>query len=156
MLDKEKIENLFSELEEYLLALKELKSLSLNTYLKEKRNIYSGRYLLQISIETCINIGNHIISTERMGLPKEYADTFRILAKNEIISNKLMEKLILMTRFRNRIVHLYWDIDDAFVKKIIKENLDDFYLFQKAIKSFLKSIMYTHYSTDMNYSLIID
>ncbi len=138
MVDKEKVERLFSELDEYLLSINELKDLSLNEYLTEKKNTYSGRYLLQISIETCINIGNHIISTEKLGLPKEYAETFRILSKKEIISNDLEEKLILMTRFRNRIVHLYWDIDDEFVKKIIEENLEDFYLFQKAIKHFLK------------------
>jgi len=138
MVDKEKIEKLFSELDEYLLALNELKTLSLSEYVKEKRNIYSGRYLLQISIETCINISNHLISTWKLGLPKEYADTFRILAKSEIISNELVEKLILMTRFRNRIVHLYWDIDDEFVKKIIETNLEDFYLFQEAIRDYLK------------------
>ena len=138
MVDKEKIEKLFSELDEYLLSLNELKTLPLSDYVKEKRNIYSGRYLLQISIETCINIGNHLISTEKLGLPKEYADTFRILAKSEIISNELVDKLILMTRFRNRIVHLYWDIDDEFIKKIIETNLEDFYLFQKAIKTYLK------------------
>ncbi len=138
MVDKEKIEKLFSELDEYLLSLNELKTLPLSDYVKEKRNIYSGRYLLQISIETCINIGNHLISTEKLGLPKEYADTFRILAKSEIISNELVDKLILMTRFRNRIVHLYWDIDDEFIKKIIETNLEDFYLFQKAIKAYLK------------------
>ena len=138
MVDKEKIEKLFSELDEYLLSLNELKTLPLSDYVKEKRNIYSGRYLLQISIETCINIGNHLISTEKLGLPKEYADTFRILAKSEIISNELVDKLILMTRFRNRIVHLYWDIDDEFIKKIIETNLEDFYLFQKEIKAYLK------------------
>jgi uncharacterized protein YutE (UPF0331/DUF86 family) len=138
MVDKEKIEKLFSELDEYLLSLNELKTLPLSDYVKEKRNIYSGRYLLQISIETCINIGNHLISTEKLGLPKEYADTFRILAKSEIISNELVDKLILMTRFRNRIVHLYWDIDDEFIKKIIETNLEDFNLFQKAIKTYLK------------------
>lgn len=138
MVDKEKIEKLFSELDEYLLSLNELKTLPLSDYVKEKRNIYSGRYLLQISIETCINIGNHLISTEKLGLPKEYADTFRILAKSEIISIELVDKLILMTRFRNRIVHLYWDIDDEFIKKIIETNLEDFNLFQKAIKTYLK------------------
>ena len=140
MVDKEKVERLFSELDEYLQSLKELNELTSEEYLEENRNIYSGRYLLQISIETCISIGNHIISTGKLGLPKEYAETFRILLKEKIISTNLTNKLILMTKFRNRIVHLYWDIDDEFVKKIIEENLNDFYLFQKAIRSYLKKI----------------
>ncbi len=137
MVDKEKIEKLFSELDEYLLSLKEINKLSTEEYLKDKKNIYSGRYLLQISIETCVNISNHIISTEKLGLPKEYAETFKILYENKIISKELKDKLVLMTRFRNRIVHLYWDIDDEFVKKIIDENLSDFYQFQKEIKNYL-------------------
>jgi len=138
MVDKEKIERLFTELDEYLSALNELKKLSIKDYLEEKKNIYSGRYLLQNSIETCINIGNHIISTGKLGLPKEYAETFRILQKEGIITDDLTNKLILMTKFRNRIVHLYWDIDDEFVKKIIEENLEDFNLFKKSIRFYLK------------------
>jgi len=51
MVDKEKITRLFSELDEYLLSLNELKNLSINDYLSERRNVYSGRYLLQISID---------------------------------------------------------------------------------------------------------
>jgi len=141
MIDKEKIERLFSELDQYLNSLNELKKISLNEYLADERNVYSGRYLIQISIETCINISNHIISNENLGLPKDYADTFRILAKNEIISKDLENNLILMTRFRNRVVHLYWDIDDEFVKKIIENNLDDFAAFQKAIKNHVKKII---------------
>ncbi len=139
MIDKEKIENLFRDLETYLNSLRELKQLNEDEYLKDYRNIFSGRYLLQISIEACINIGNHIISSNNLGLPKEYADTFRILANNGIISDTLKDKLILMTRFRNRLVHLYWDIDDKFVKKIIEENLSDFELFKKSIRDFLKN-----------------
>ena len=50
MVDKEKIERLFTELDEYLSALNELKKLSIKDYLEEKKNIYSGRYLLQNSI----------------------------------------------------------------------------------------------------------
>ncbi len=71
-------------------------------------------------------------------MPKEYAETFRILQKEGIIPDELTNKLILMTKFRNRIVHLYWDIDDEFVKKIIEENLEDFYLFKTAIRVYLK------------------
>lgn len=137
MIDKEKIESLFSELDEYLSSIEELRLLGVREYLKDKRNIYSGRYLLQISIETCINISNHIISGNKLGIPKEYADTFRILNKNGIISEELLEKLTLMTRFRNRIVHLYWDIDDKFVYEIIQKHIDDILKFRKAILNYL-------------------
>ena len=138
MIDKQKIESLFKELDTYLKEVKQLSLLSEVEYLTNVRNIYSGRYLLQISIETCINIGNHIISREALGIPKDYADTFRILQSNNIISTSLLERLILMTRFRNRIVHLYWDIDDKLVLEIIKNNYGDFINYRTEILEHLK------------------
>ena len=140
MIDKEKIYGLFAELEEYLDSLKELQKMTLDEYLRDRRNIYSGRYLLQISIETCINIANHIVSRKKMGIPKEYADAFRLLNKNKILDDKLLDQLVLMTRFRNRIVHLYWQIDDSFVHELIKNNLNDISEFQTSIKSYLNKI----------------
>ncbi len=34
-----------------------------------------------------------------------------------------------MVRFHNRVVHLYWDVDDATVYRILQENLNDFETF---------------------------
>ena len=31
-----------------------------------------------------------------------------------------------MVSFRNRVVHLYWEVDDLTVYRIVRENLDDF------------------------------
>lgn len=140
MIDKEKIESLFNELDKYLKELSELSSLPVSEYLDNSRNVYSGRYLLQIAVETCINIGNHIISRQELGVPKEYADTFRILQSNNIIPQQLLETLVLMTRFRNRVVHLYWDIDDKLVFEIIKNNYKDFTKFRTAVLKYLKSL----------------
>jgi len=139
MINKEKIESLLSRLDSFIKSLEDLQNLSVEEYLKEERNIYSGRYLLQISIETCINIANHIVSRMKFGLPNEYADAFRLLKENGVISNELLEKLILMTRFRNRAVHLYWDIDDSYVFNLINNNLKDIIEFEASIKNFLKN-----------------
>lgn len=138
MVDKQKTEKLFSELDEYLISIGEMAQLKSEEYLRNKRNVYSGRYLLQISIETCVNIGNHIVSRMSLGMPKEYADTFRILNKSGIISENLLEKLLLMTKFRNRIVHLYWDIDDRMVLEILRKHSSDFAEYREAILHYLK------------------
>ena len=139
MVNREKIESLLRELNDYIQSLKDIQNLSIEEYLKEKRNIYSSRYLLQISIETCINISNHIVSRMKFGLPKEYADVFRLLNENDIISKELLDKLILMTRFRNRVVHLYWNIDDSYVFEIVNNNLNDIIEFEASIKKYLKN-----------------
>ena len=38
-----------------------------------------------------------------------------------------------MARFRNMLVHIYWDVDDERVYTILHENLDDLRAFVRAI-----------------------
>jgi uncharacterized protein YutE (UPF0331/DUF86 family) len=38
-----------------------------------------------------------------------------------------------MARFRNRLVHLYWDVEDATVYEYLQENLDELAMFGDSI-----------------------
>jgi len=138
MIDRQKAESLIERIEKYYSILTEFKKLTLEEYLKDIKTVYSSRYLIQVCVESCINLSNHIIASNKMGVPSEYADTFRILCKNNLIDEKLAAQLINMTRFRNRLVHLYWDIDDEFLFEIINNNLEDINAFIKSIKQYLK------------------
>lgn len=42
-----------------------------------------------------------------------------------------------MARFRNRLVYIYWKVDDRQVYKIMRVNLGDFKIFLNNISSFL-------------------
>lgn len=127
----------FAKLDKFLKDLKEIASLSKEEYLDDQRNVYSLRYLSQVTVETCINIANHIISSNRIGLPKEYADVFRILEKEGIISDDIKSKFIQLSKFRSRLVHVYWEIDDEIIFDYLQKHMDDFYNFRKEIKSYL-------------------
>ena len=137
MIDKSKIAYQFTELEKYLQELDNIQKLPKQEYISDNRNIFSLRYLFQVSIETCINIANHVISRYGLGVPKEYADVFRILAAKDIIPHDLESKLIQMVRFRNRLVHVYWDIDDEVIFDYLQNQLDDFREYEKNIKTYL-------------------
>lgn len=93
--------------------------------------------LLQISIEGCISIANHIISRKNLPLPNDYADAFDILEKHNITGNSIgLKKMI---RFRNRIVHVYWDIDLEFVYSLIKNGLSDVDNYISEIQRFIEN-----------------
>jgi uncharacterized protein YutE (UPF0331/DUF86 family)/predicted nucleotidyltransferase len=66
---------------------------------------------LQTAIESCLNIGNHHIA--RLGLrpPQDYGDVFRILRDADILPSECAEAMVDMARFRNLLVHLYWQLD---------------------------------------------
>jgi uncharacterized protein YutE (UPF0331/DUF86 family) len=63
------------------------------------------------AIESCLNISNHLIA--RLGLrpPQDYGDVFRILRDAYILPAECAEAMVDMARFRNLLVHLYWQLD---------------------------------------------
>ena len=80
-----------------------------------------------------IDIAHHIIARERFRAPENYADAFVILEENGIIPEEFAKKFKQMCKFRNRIVHLYYDIDDREIYKILMNDIDDIALFVKVI-----------------------
>ena len=57
--------------------------------------------------------------------PDDYADAFRILGEIDLLSEDFVKKLIEMARFRNRLVHIYWNVDNELIYTIICEDVDD-------------------------------
>ncbi len=98
----------------------------------------SAKYFLIVSIEAAIEMCNHLISRNRFRIPESYADTFNVMADVGIISNDLTKKLIEMAKFRNRLVHIYWEVDDEVIYDIIKENIHDIEEFMDEFMDFLK------------------
>jgi uncharacterized protein YutE (UPF0331/DUF86 family) len=82
--------------------------------------------LLQAATVSCINLAQHIVADEGYRMPANYYDTFVILCEQSIIPERFLPTLRQMVSFRNRVVHLYWEVDDAMVYQIVQENLGDF------------------------------
>ncbi len=80
---------------------------------------------LQRACQQCIDLGNHIIKTNKLGLPKESKDSFRLLARNQIIPKNLASNLEKMVSFRNVLVHEYQVLDINLMIDVIENHLDD-------------------------------
>ncbi|MBT8350861.1 MAG: DUF86 domain-containing protein [Deltaproteobacteria bacterium] len=133
MVNEEKILQKFIQIDEYLSFLNKISKSSEQAFLKDKILIGSAKYYLQISIECCLDVVNHIIASERFRAPRDYADSFSILEENGILESSLVIKLRQMAKFRNRLVHLYGEIDDKFVYEFIKKDIEDIRKFQSII-----------------------
>ena len=133
MVSIEKITDKFRRLDEFLKILKGIQRTPLDVFLKDKILIGSAKYYLQISIECCLDIANHIIASEHLRAPEDYADTFKVLEENGIVEQEEGIKLRQMAKFRNRLVHLYGDIDDAYVHDFMLHRLQDILNFEAAI-----------------------
>lgn len=89
---------------------------------------------MQLAIEACLSLGNHIIARGRLGIPQNYQDTFSLLEKGGIITPEFAEEMKKMARFRNRLVHIYWEIDVEQLYEILATRLGDFKEFAQHIR----------------------
>ncbi len=80
---------------------------------------------------------NHLISKNRLRVPEDYADTFRVMGEVGAFSKGFVEKLIEMAKFRNRLVHIYWEVDDEAIYEILKEDIQDIQEFVDIFMRFL-------------------
>jgi uncharacterized protein YutE (UPF0331/DUF86 family) len=74
-----------------------------------------------------------IIASEKFRAPRDYSDSFMVIQEEGLISSGLGDRLRQMTKFRNRLVHLYGEIDNAYVYGYIKRDLKDLEEFKSII-----------------------
>ena len=80
---------------------------------------------MQRACEQCIALANHTIKKRKLGLPKESRESFRLLARSDIIPRDLAANLENMVGFRNTLVHQYQDLDIQLMVDVIENHLDD-------------------------------
>lgn len=116
--------------------LQEYKKIGEEEFLNSYKDIQAVKYTLLETIEACIDIASHIISSRGFERAESYAEMFEILGRRGVISSELSKKLADMARFRNILVHGYAKVDSVRVLKIIREELKDI---EEFVKEILKS-----------------
>ncbi len=138
MLDKERILSKVAELDSYLAELKSVKPADYEDYMEAAEKKRACERLLQIAVESAIDICSLLVKGLELGIPSSEEDIFEKLEKKKIITREMKEKLKSMKGFRNVLVHHYADIDDELVFENLK-NINDFKEFREQITRFLKS-----------------
>lgn len=133
----EKVEGMIRSLRRYRDHLLKLVELRLEEFLADPMKTGGAKYYLQVSIECCLDICNHIISAEQFRAPQDYRDTFKVLNEEGVFPDDFTQTLQDMVGLRNRLVHLYWEVDDAMIHSMIRHELDDFETFVAYILDFL-------------------
>ena len=137
MVDKPLILRKLTELDEYLRQMGEFSSVTLEEYLRDWKVQRIVERTLQMMIETCADIANHIISDRGYRTPDNYGDTFRVLHENGVFKSDLFEIMLKMARFRNIVVHQYDKVDEAIVIGILRNNLNNFTAYRDVILKIL-------------------
>jgi uncharacterized protein YutE (UPF0331/DUF86 family) len=131
------VRKITSEVLSALQRLEDLGKLSEAEFAADPHKVGSAKYNLIVAIEGTVDLSNHIISKNRFRTPEDYADTFRVMEEKGVFDKEFSSSLVQMARFRNRLVHIYWDIDDAEIYRIIQTRLQDIRRFLREMGSYL-------------------
>ena len=81
---------------------------------------------IQRACEAALDMGQHLVRRERLGLPQSARDVFQLLAQSHWIDADLAEALKKMVGFRNIAVHDYRRLQLPITVSIITAHLDEF------------------------------
>ncbi len=138
MVKLEKIEGAFRNLDRYVAILRNLAAMPAEALFADVVRLGGARYYLQVAVECCIDVANHLIAQAGWRPPRNYADSFVVLAENGVLSEDFLVIARRMVGMRNRLVHLYWEVDDEMVYQTLREHLGDFDRFQAVIYAYLQ------------------
>ena len=88
---------------------------------------------IQRACEAALDMGQHLIRRERLGVPQSARDVFTLLAAGGWIDAPLAEGLKRMVGFRNIAVHEYQALQMPITVRIIERHLDEFLEYSRAV-----------------------
>jgi len=133
LVDKSLLSKKLERVETYLNQIRQKRYPGITLFSKDRDLQSIILFNLVQAIQTCIDIGAHIISDSGWETPSTQAEIFEMLAKNKIISKPLARKMIQMSGFRNRIVHEYEKTDIKIVYSVWRKHLIDIEKFCKTV-----------------------
>jgi len=107
------------------------------TFLSDKRNSLSLRYLLIEAVEAITDMCQHILAKTKGVACDGYIDCIIKAGNNAIITSELSNKLRRLADLRNSLIHRYWIISDAELYKVSKDNIGDLHDFVEQIDAFI-------------------
>lgn len=88
---------------------------------------------IQRACEAALDMGQHLIRRERLGVPQSARDVFALLANGGWIDAALADALKRMVGFRNIAVHDYQSLQLPITVSIIEKHLDEFFHYSQSL-----------------------
>lgn len=138
MIDKVLIEKKLRKIED---LLRELKSAHIGSFDEFKADTVVKRFVernIELAVEQMVDVCKHFVSRLDLKEPETYAECFVRLAQAGVIPEEVVQTFQSMTRFRNMLIHIYDDVDDAVTYGVYAGRLEDFVLFVGTIREYLR------------------
>ncbi|MDP3104063.1 MAG: DUF86 domain-containing protein [Candidatus Methanoperedens sp.] len=133
----DEIASKLEQLEEYVSILKDYQHFKIEDLQTDHTLRGAVERYLEIALESTIDIGEMIISREKLKRPETYQEVFFILGEHGILPGDFAIKFAPSAGFRNVLVHMYAKIDIGRLYYYLQNNIEDIEQFGKYIAQYL-------------------
>ena len=136
-IDIEKLKNLIAEIQENIQNLKELTRMSYAEFHQDSRNYALCEHHFRRALEGVLTAATHILSR----LPvktKDYQEIITSLGKYKVVPKDFAEKNKRLASYRNRLVHMYWEVSEEELYKVCNEHIKDLEKFSKYFLDYIR------------------
>ena len=125
MVDRDLVLRKLADLDQYLTQVSEYRGIGVQEYRTDWKIQRIVERTLQMAIEVCVDVANHVIADRGLRVPATYAEAFEVLAEAGLLPARDRDAMVRMVGFRNVVVHEYARVDAAIVVRVLREGLDD-------------------------------
>jgi uncharacterized protein YutE (UPF0331/DUF86 family) len=133
MVDEARLRGLLDRIGDELSQLRRLSTLEPRQLLADGDLVAAVKYRFIVAIEAAIDTCRHIVASEQLRVPTDFADAFAALGEAGYLPRDLVPALQDMAHFRNLLVHGYAKVDDARVVEILRTSLGDIDAFRRSV-----------------------
>lgn len=123
---KKRLLSKIDDINKYLEELHTISPTSLEEYKESIEKKRACERLLQILIESVIDISYLLYKYKNIGVPKDDDSVIEDLHKKKVVNKKIKDLILELKGFRNILVHKYGTVDDELVFENSTENINDF------------------------------
>jgi uncharacterized protein YutE (UPF0331/DUF86 family) len=123
-LDRERITTLIGEAKKALGQLHRHAAEAEVDLLTSEVKLGNIKYQFIVAIESCIDICTHVAARSYSRVPESYAGCFDLLLEGQLIKADLSMQMSDFARFRNILVHGYWEVNNRRVIEKLKNDLE--------------------------------
>jgi uncharacterized protein YutE (UPF0331/DUF86 family) len=133
VVDRELVLRKLADLDLYVSQLTEFRGTAVEKYRADWKTQRIVERTMQMAIEACLDVANHLIADRKLRVPTTYAQTFSVLEQAGLLPSDIAVQMVQMVGLRNLLIHEYARLDAARVVRLLNERLDDFGVYREAI-----------------------
>ena len=138
MIDEDIVHERITRIQAYIEELRPFLSMNYPEYMNDSRNYRTVERVIQLIVDTAVEINDHILSGSGELPPGDYKQSFTDLLKLGLGPQEFIEHISKSAGMRNILVHEYTNVDAQRVYESIDLAANEYAQYCKAILEFLE------------------